>query len=220
MILRGESCSTEFLTLSKIEGLSSDSNAIADALYAHEIKIPMDGESCLMTPEKLKPFSDTCNADNKFITKHFSEICRQINDEYTVKVQNQEMLSKQNAKWEKYNSENYVEYDSKSPTGYTAVKKKSTWRVVGEGVLPILPNAIPIWLGNYQMKNNINTLTDRALLQKQYLHNVDIYNQSPWLYNFNYFGYGNPFMQGSSSLTGGTGLGGSSGFNFDDNQAF
>lgn len=215
LVLKGESCTTPFLTLSKIEGLSSASNAIADALYAHEIKIPMDAESCVMTPEKLKPFSDTCSSNNQYITSNFSDICKQITNEYVVKVQNEELITKQNAKWEKYNEENYVEYNSKSPTGYTAVKKKSTWRVVGEGVLPVLPNALPIWLGNYQMKNNIKTLTDQALLQKQYLHNIDIYNQSPWLYNFNYFGYGDPFTSGSTSLIGGsTGLGGSSGFNF------
>lgn len=214
LILRGESCSTQFLTLSKIEGLSSASSAIANALYAHEIKAPMDGESCVMTPEKLKPFSDTCNSNNKYITSHFSDICKQITDEYVVKVQNEELISKQNAKWEKYNQENYVEYNSKSPTGYSAVKKKSTWRVVGEGVLPVLPSALPMWLGNFQMKNNINMLTEQGLLQKQYLHNMDIYNQSPWLYNFNYFGYGNPFMPGTS-LTGGSNLGGSGGgFNF------
>lgn len=213
LVLKGESCTTQFLTLSKIEGLSYASNAIADALYAHEIKIPMDAESCVMTPEKLKPFSDTCNS-NKFITNNFNEICKQITDEYTVKVQNEELVKKQNAKWEKYNEENYVEYNSKSPTGYSAVKKKSAWRVVGEGVLPVIPNALPIWLGNMQMKNNISMLTDQALMQKQYLHNVDIYNQSPWLYNYNYFGYGNPFMPGSNPLTGNSGLGGSGGFNF------
>ena len=83
-------------------------------------------------------------------------------------------------------------------------------RVIGEGVLPILPNALPIWFGNYQMKNTINTLTDQALLQKQYLHNIDIYNNSPWMYNYNYFSYGNPFATNTSLSTTTS----STGFNF------
>jgi hypothetical protein len=106
-----------------------------------------------------------------------------------------------------------VEYDRNSPTGYSAIKKKSNLRVFGEGVLPILPNALPIWFGNYQMKNNINYLEDQAIMQKQYLYNVDIYNQSPWMYNYNYFSYGNPFATNTTLGTTSTTTN-STGFNF------
>jgi hypothetical protein len=210
LVMSANSCTTQFMTLSKIEGLSDSTSLIAKALYAHEIKMPMDKEGCTFGPERMKTFTDTCN-NNSSISKSYPEICGSITSEYTVKVKNQEYASKQNAKWEKYHEDNYVEYDSKSPTGYTAVKKKSTWRVVGEGVLPILPNALPIWFGNYQMKNNIENLTDQALMQKQYLHNIDIYNSSPWMYNYNYFSYGNPFAA-STTLPSMTSS--SNGFNF------
>lgn len=210
LVMSANSCSTQFMTLSKIEGLSDSTSLIAKALYAHEIKMPMDKEGCTFGPERMKTFTDTCN-NNSSMNQKYPEICGSITSEYTVKVKNQEYASKQNAKWEKYHEDNYVEYDSKSPTGYTAVKKKSNWRVFGEGVLPILPNALPIWFGNYQMKNNIETLTDQALLQKQYLHNVDIYNTSPWMYNYNYFSYGNPFAT-NTTLPSTTSS--SNGFNF------
>jgi hypothetical protein len=211
LVMSANSCKTQFMTLSKIEGLSDSTSLIAKALYAHEIKMPMDKEGCTFGPERMKTFTDTCN-NNSSISRSYPEICGSITSEYTVKVKNQEYASKQNAKWEKYHEDNYVEYDSKSPTGYTAVKKKSTWRVVGEGVLPILPNALPIWFGNYQMKNNIENLTDQALMQKQYLHNIDIYNSSPWMYNYNYFSYGNPFTSTSTTLPSMTSS--SNGFNF------
>lgn len=210
--MSANSCSTQFMTLSKIEGLSDSTSLIANALYAHEIKMPMDKEGCTFGPEQMKTFTDTCN-NNSDINRKFSDICNSITNEYTVKVKNQELVVKQNAKWDKYHEENYVEYDRNSPTGYSAVKKKSNWRVLGEGVLPILPNALPIWFGNYQMKNNINYLEDQAIMQKQYLYNIDIYNQSPWMYNYNYFSYGNPFATntslGSTSTTAD-----STGFNF------
>lgn len=213
LVMSANSCSTQFMTLSKIEGLSDSTSLIAKALYAHEIKMPMDKEGCTFGPERMKTFTDTCN-NNSSISQKYQDICGSITSEYTVKVKNQEYASKQNAKWEKYHEDNYVEYDSSSPTGYTAVKKKSNWRVIGEGVLPILPNALPIWFGNYQMKNNIETLTDQALMQKQYLHNIDIYNSSPWMYNYNYFSYGNPFATNTSLGLGTNSTTGSTGFNF------
>lgn len=204
-------CTNQFMTLTQIEGLSKSSSIIATALYAHEIKMPMDKENCAFGPEQMKTFTDTCN-NNSNISSKFSDICKNITNEYKVKVINQEYASKQNDKWEKYHDDNYVEYNRNSPNGYSAVKKKSNWRVLGEGVLPILPNAIPIWFGNYQMKNNIEMLTDQAMMQKQYLHNVDIYNSSPWMYNYNYFSYGNPFATNTSLGLGSTTSG--AGFNF------
>lgn len=209
LTMSANSCSTQFMTLSKIEGLSDSTNVIAQALYAHEIKMPMDKQGCTFAPEELKAFTDTCN-NSESVRSQYGDVCSSINNEYVAKVKVQQDVEKQNAKWEKYNDENYVEYNRKSPTGYSAVKKKSTMRVIGEGVLPILPNALPIWFGNYQMKNTINTLTDQALLQKQYLHNIDIYNSSPWMYNYNYFSYGNPFATNTSLSTTTS----STGFNF------
>lgn len=204
------SCTTQFMPITKIEGLKDSTNLIATALYAHEIKMPMDKESCTFGPEQMKTFTDTCN-NNSSVSKSFADICKSVNSEYKVKVQNQQIASQQNDKWEKYHEDNYVEYNRNSPNGYSAVKKKSNWRVLGEGVLPILPNALPIWFGNYQMKNNIEMLTDQAMMQKQYMHNVDIYNSSPWMFNYNYFSYGNPF---STDASLGLGTTTSGGFNF------
>ena len=134
-----------------------------------------------------------------------------INSEYVVKVENAQLNTKENAKWEKFNEDNYVEYDSSSPDGYKAERKKDKWRVFGEGILPVIPNALPIWLVNFQIKNNINMQTTQGLMQKQYLHNAGIFNASPWMNNFNNFGYGNPFNMGPSLIPGKTG---SNGFNF------
>ena len=209
--LKGESCTTEFLSLTKIDGLSSSSYAIANALYAHEIKLPMDGESCAMTSERLAPFANTCKS-NKFVNANFSELCKQVNSEYVVKVESAQLDTKENAEWEKFNEDNYVEYDSSSPGNYKAERKKDKWRVFGEGILPVIPNALPIWLTNFQIKNNINMLTTQGLMQKQYLHNAGIFNASPWMNNFNNFGYGNPFMISPSLQPGQTG---SNGFNFN-----
>lgn len=220
LIYQDATCSSDFLTLSKIEGLSGSVNAIADALYAHEIKVPMDGESCHMTSEKLKPYAEICRTANVSIATEVPELCKLVKAEYDTKVKNEKEVIRYNARWEKFNKENYVEYDASEPNGYSSVRKKSSWQVVGEGVAPILPSILPIWFANYQTKNYITDLTNQGLFQKQYLHNVDYYNQSPWSYNYNYFGYGSPFMQGNSGLNGSPTtinssiLGGAGGFNF------
>lgn len=207
-------CTSDFVTVSTIAGLSDQTSSIASALYAQEINLPMDGESCDLAPDKLKPYTETCRAENTSIPLKFAPLCKRITDEYKVKVENEKLLVRQNAKWEKFNRENYVKYDASAPDEYTAVKKKSNWRIAGEGISPILPSFIPIWLGNEQMRNNISALTNQAMFQKQYLHNVDYYNQSPWLYNFNYFGYGNPFMPGSTLNSSSVPGGSTTGFNF------
>ena len=212
LIFKGESCSTEFITLSKIDGLSSASHAIANALYANEIKLPMDDESCTMSPDRLKPFANSCKS-NKFINSKFTELCQQISSEHEVKAQAQTQNNLLNEKWEASNKKNYIDYDRSSSSGYTGEKKKNKWRIIGEGILPVIPNALPIWLGNFQMQNNISMLTTQGMMQKQYLHNAGIFNQSPWLNNFNFnsLGYGNPFMTSPSPLAG---QNSNNGFNF------
>ncbi len=206
LVLKGESCQTEFLSLSKIEGLSSASSSIANALYANEIKVPMDDGSCSMDSLRLAPTVKTCTK-NKYINSNYSDICKQVIGENEVKVDNEKI----NTKWESYNKKNYIEYDSSSPHGYKAEKKKGKWRIFGEGILPVIPNALPMWLNNFQIQNNISMLTTQAMMQKQYLHNAGVFNQSPWMNNYSSFGYGNPFATTPNSLSGQSS---SNGFNF------
>lgn len=198
---------TNYLNLSRLENLSESTSVIAQTLFYNEIKMPMDysNGTCGFSPAQLATFSASCT--NAETSKNFKDVCNSINGEIRVKEEVKIAKVKENKKWEDLNRDNYVSYDARSPTGYSTVKKKSSLQIFGEGVLPILPMALPMWLGNLQERQNIDMLTNQAIFQKQYLYNMDIYNKSPWMYDFNYFMY-NPLSPttntGSTTPTLGT----------------
>ena len=190
LTLATPTCSEQFLTVSRIQGLSDQAGAIAHTLYANEI-VPLDDtKSCSFSTAKLKTFTDSCSKVNSQ-DGYSQKICENIKAEYTVKVEKKNEEEKVSKKWDDLHAKNHVTYDPRTG-GYTAIPKKSALRIFGEGVLPVAPSLIPMWLGNWQTKNYISTMTDMAIDQKQYLYNIDVYSKSPWMYDFNYF-LNNPF---------------------------
>ena len=201
-------------TLTTLDGLESDVNQIiSKTKFAQNITGVSDSTGTF-SKQEMSDFKDVC-ANNKDIASTYSDICREISGEKVARDAVEDKGEK-TAKWVKYNDENWVTYDDKSPNGYSSVKKKSALSVFGAGVLPVLPQMLPMVIGNYMMQQNIDTLTNQALYQKQMLHNFDVYNSNPWMYNYNYFGttsvpgYGNPF----STSTTNTGVNNTTGFGF------
>ena len=203
-------CSGQFITISKIDGLSDKAGIIAQTLYANEI-VPLDDvKSCSFSSEKLKTFTDSCNSISSK-DQETNKICQNIKNEYDVKLQKNTEADKAVKKWDAIHEKNHVVYNPRTG-GYTAVPKKSALRIFGEGVLPVAPMLLPMWLNNWQTKNYISSMTTEALNQKQYLHNIDVYNKSPWMYDFNYFLY-NPFNFSNSNGALGAGTN-TTGFSF------
>lgn len=190
LVLATPTCSESFITVSKIEGLSDKAGIIAQTLYANEI-VPLDDvKSCSFSSEKLKTFTDSCNKVTSKDTE-ITKICQNIKNETDVKLQKAIEADKNVKKWDAIHEKNHVIYNPRTG-GYTAVPKKSAMRILGEGVLPVAPALLPMWLGNWQTKNYISDMTTQAINQKQLLHNYDVYSKSPWMYDYNYFLY-NPF---------------------------
>lgn len=131
--------------------------------------------------------------------------CAIANSEKVVAQKNES----RDREWKKVTDEYYVKRDPSSKKGYTLTPKKKTWELVAEGVAPVIPSIVPVWFSNYQIKQNINMLTQQALAEKQYYHTIDIYNKSPWMYGYPYF-QGNFFPTG----TGTTGTTSNPGYNF------
>lgn len=212
-------CSSPVMTLSSIDGLSNSSGIIAKTLYYNKIKVPMDNGSCSMSSAELDKFTESCKNSN-LNAKSAKKICDSITGELKVKEEVRVENVRRDRKLEKLNEENYVTYDARSPSGYKVTKKKSTGRIIAEGMAPAIPMLLPAFLGNWQTKMNIDMMTNQALYQKQMLHTYDVYNQNPWMYSYNYFGL-SPYMntigtsattsKGTSTLPS-TGIG--AGFNF------
>lgn len=125
--------------------------------------------------------------------------CAIANSEKVVAQKNEN----RDREWKKITDENYVRRDPSTKRGYTLTPKKKTWELVAEGMAPVIPSIVPVWFSNFQIKQNINMLTQQALAEKQYYHNIDIYNKSPWMYGYPYF-QGNFFPTGATGTTGQT----------------
>lgn len=194
-------CSTEpaQFTLNKVYGLSSDVAAVIGNSFAKEISAQKASSTMTFSPNEMRDFLQTCQSSQGSLKTSFQDVCEMITKENSV-------VERQDRKEQVYKDPNYYyDYDTKS-NSVIKTKKKSGLRVFGEGVLPVAPSLIPMWFNNYQTKQNINILTDQAIFQKQMLHTFDIYNQNPWMYNYGYFGYGNPFATTTATSTTSTGF--------------
>ncbi len=184
------------LNLVRLNGLFKDTDAIVQNIRPNGFEF---GD--------LQEYQNTCSSlsqKDEALKNATKDVCDIIASDMKKK---QDAVKKEKV----YNDPNYYyDYDSKSGN-VVKTQKKSAMRVFGEGILPVAPSLIPMWFNNFQTKQNINMLTAQGIYQKQMLYNYEIYNQNPWMYNYGYFGYGNPFSTfGSSTTTTGT----STGFSF------
>lgn len=110
------------------------------------------------------------------------EICKDIKTE-----QLRISKLKDSNDWEKLHKDNYIQYNPRSKKGYDVIPKKSNARIIGEALVPSLNNIIPVWYNYAMMGNQIDWMTNQALLTKQqnYMNSID----SPWaIYNPNFQG--------------------------------
>ena len=185
-------------TLNAIEGLGNNVDSIMK--FAMNISGQADATGTFSKAE-VQVFNDVCAADN------FAKTHERVCDEIAGERQAREKV-KDTKVWDDESNKYYLTYDDSNPKGYSKVAKKSNLRVFGDGVLPVAPQMIPMIFGNYVMKQNINMLTNQALYQKQMLHNFDVYNNNPWMYNYPFFGMGQPGLTfGSTSPVNNTGFG-------------
>lgn len=143
-------------------------------------------DKCASSPDLLLEAKTKCQEFGS--SEPYKKICAIVANESAMVVEKKE----NEKKWEDMNRDYWLKADP-SGKGYIRTKKKTTWELVGEGIKPVLPGLVPMWMANYQMKSQINMMTQQALAEKQYYHNIDIYNQNPWMFSYPYF-QGNYFQ--------------------------
>lgn len=169
---------------------------------------------CSNNEELLRSVTDICK--NQISNAAMKKVCSLSSGERAVVEQN----DKKERNWQALNDEYWIRRDSTAKDGFVRIKKASNWQILGEGLKPVVPNIVPIWLSNYQTKATVNILTEQALAEKQYNHTIEFYNQSPWMYSYpylfqsNYFPtYYNPYGLSTTTI-GTTGTTTTTGYNF------
>ena len=153
------------------------------------------GELGPFSKAELEDYKNECQNNNISNIDTVQVVCRDIFSE-SNKIANM-MEAKE---WDDYNNKYWVKYSKEDALGYVAYEKKSELRIFGEGIRQSVGQILPMWLGNMQLSNQIDMMTNQALYMKQmnYMYNPT----SPWMIN-------NPYFQGSYFNTNGafTGFG-------------
>lgn len=130
--------------------------------------------------------TSSCNTEN---TKQANpNTCERICSEATSEY-NKIKSFKDADEWDEYQRKYWVDKTPNPENGkdYTAVEKKSNWRILGEGLVQsrALNQGIGIWIADMQLQSQIDMMTQQALFQKQlmYMNNPN----SPWMINYPYF---------------------------------
>lgn len=153
------------------------------------------GELGPFSKAELEDYKNECQNNNISNIETVQVVCRDIFSE-SNKIANM----KEAKEWDDYNNKYWVKYSKEDAKGYVAYEKKSELRIFGEGIRQSVGQILPMWLGNMQLSNQIDMMTNQALYMKQmnYMYNPT----SPWMIN-------NPYFQGNYFSTNGafTGFG-------------
>lgn len=132
------------------------------------------GELGPFSKSELEVYKNYCQNTSLPQSAVTSSICRDIYSE-----SNQIAHLKETQEWDEFNKKYWVEYSKTSKRGYDVYEKKGNARIFGEGLSQSINTIYPVWLGNFQLTNQITMMTNQALYQKQmnYVYSAN----SPWM---------------------------------------
>jgi len=135
------------------------------------------GELGAFSKNELEGYMSYCQNTS---VKDFSDICADIHKE-AVAVKDVKELKE----WEDYSNKYWIVPSKKDPKGYEVYERKSNSRIFAEGLSQSVGSIFPTWMGNMNLKYQINAMESQALYMKQMNY---MYTQSsPWNMGFPYF---------------------------------
>jgi len=135
------------------------------------------GELGAFSKNELEGYMSYCQNTS---VKDFSDICADIHKE-AVAVKDVKELKE----WEDYSNKYWIVPSKKDPKGYEVYERKSNSRIFAEGLSQSVGSIFPTWMGNMNLKYQINAMESQALYMKQMNY---MYTQSsPWSMGFPYF---------------------------------
>lgn len=103
---------------------------------------------------------------------------------------------KTDAEWEKLHEKYIIEYNDEDRRHYTVRERKTTTRLVGEAFFTGVTNTLPYAMYNYTQKINISMMADQAMMQKQWLYDM---NQANTYWMDSYFNVPTPITFNSNN---------------------
>lgn len=160
-----------------VEGLKSNVWNVVSRLISNGHYSKQHGELGLFSKSELAVYENYCS--NSTTGNSFMDICNDISKNYNA-IKNQ----KESKDWEEFNNKYWVLPSDSNPKGYEVYEKKTNARIFGEGLSQSVSRIYPTWLGNMNLKNQIDMMENQAMYMKQldYMYSPT----SPWN-NFAYF---------------------------------
>lgn len=123
---------------------------------------PQRGEVGPLSKDELKSYSSYCQFDATKKDEHYKNICADV-DNLSSAIGNK----RESKEWEKVYKSHWVQYNPHPEKGYTMVRNRSNASLITASLARTMNNIVPIWMGDLQMKSQIDVLGIQALYQKQ-----------------------------------------------------
>lgn len=164
-------------TSEDVEQLNSNVGGVVSRLLAENTHSKKRGALGTFSKDELAVYNNYCK--NTILSESMQDICREIDEEYSA-IKDQKELKD----WEEFHKKYLVVQNDKSAKGYDVYYKKSNARIFGEGLSQSVGLIYPMWLNNFTLSYQIETLESQALFMKQlnYMNSPT----SPWA-SYTYF---------------------------------
>lgn len=161
----------------EVSSLNNKLSQIISRIVSDNKLSKQKGELGAFSKNELESYMSYCQNTS---VKDFSDICADIHKE-AIAVKDVKELKE----WEDYSNKYWIVPSKKDPKGYEVYERKSNSRIFAEGVSQSVGTLFPAWMGNMNLKYQINALESQALYMKQMNY---MYTQSsPWSMGFPYF---------------------------------
>ncbi len=176
----GQKTYKQNMTITKLDNLTKNLSSILKVNFASDINTDINQCGTALRASNLEQYAKNCQGEN---AAKFKDLCTILD----TQARKERVVAEDEKKWDKRYQENWVDYDDSGKMKLTP--KKSTGRLIAEGALPVLaPKIIPMLFTQFASTQNIQSLMNQAILNKQLLHNATVYDQNPWMYNYSAFG--------------------------------
>ncbi len=202
-LLGKDAMSADPSSSTELSSLGKKLSTVISRIVSDNTLSKQKGELGPFSKNELETYMSYCqNAD----MKNFGDICADVQKE-VIAIKGVKELKE----WEDYSNKYWIVPSKKDPKGYEVYERKSNSRIFAEGLSQSVGSVFPVWMGNMNLKSQINVLESQALYMKQMNY---MYTQSsPWNMGFPYF-QGSYYSFPTATTNYSSPFNSSAGFNF------
>ncbi len=164
--------SSQSETISNLKIFSNLQVSIIGNLSKHE---KADG---IFDKKEMKEYIELCQQESKLKGPIASEVCQYIRKDF-AEVQD----TKTTEEWRDFHNKYYVVNNPNNPKGYDVYEKRSNWSILGDSAPQIIGTGFTMLLQNMQFNYQLDALTNQAMMQKQWMFDMNYLNDF-WMTNY------------------------------------